>query len=228
MTSRRPPSAPLWGSRLLRRKGGNRGGGMRSQSRGAIRPRFARTLSLLSTEGAGKTGCTLHPRSRVQYAQRNAHTSGLSRILFVRGLDRIFDLPVRLAFLSIALNSLRHSGAARRAEPGIHTSDLEYGFSDVQLHIIARDFVAPRNDGSGSHLGFLLNRRDTRETASLTCLKHLQLGNAIVGAAQPSTKFAVDILHHHHIPMDVGFVARVEFSGREFVQHGWALRDHGG
>src|SRR5205814_2602443 len=28
-----------------------------------------------NTEGAGKTGCALHPRSRVQAAQRNAHTS---------------------------------------------------------------------------------------------------------------------------------------------------------
>src|SRR5215210_3548195 len=26
-------------------------------------------------EGAGKTGCTLHPRSRVQFAHKNAHTS---------------------------------------------------------------------------------------------------------------------------------------------------------
>src|SRR5216683_6356917 len=31
--------------------------------------------STLSREGAGKTGCALHPRSRVQVAQENAHTS---------------------------------------------------------------------------------------------------------------------------------------------------------
>jgi hypothetical protein len=35
---------------------------------------FARKLSL-EKEGAGNAGCTLHPRSRVQNAQRNAHTS---------------------------------------------------------------------------------------------------------------------------------------------------------
>ena len=29
----------------------------------------------LTTEGAGKTGCALHPRSRVQSAQKKAHTS---------------------------------------------------------------------------------------------------------------------------------------------------------
>src|SRR6185369_9791552 len=27
------------------------------------------------SEGAGNAGCTLHPRSRVQYVHRNAHTS---------------------------------------------------------------------------------------------------------------------------------------------------------
>jgi len=75
---------------------------------------------------------------------------------------------------------------------------------------------------------FLLNPHDARESALLTRVKHLQLGNAIVGAAEPPTKLAVDILHHHHIRIDVGLVARVEFSGRELVQHGWALRDDGG
>jgi hypothetical protein len=42
---------------------------MCSRSRGAMRPSFARPLSLLEREGAGKTGCTLHPRSHVQDAQ---------------------------------------------------------------------------------------------------------------------------------------------------------------
>jgi hypothetical protein len=68
---------------------------------------------------------------------------------------------------------------------------------------------------------------DARAPVSLTRLKQ-QLGNAIVGAAEPPTKLAVDILYHHHIRMDVGLVARVEVSGRELVQHGWAFRDDGG
>jgi hypothetical protein len=29
----------------------------------------------LKTEGAGKTGCALHPRSRVRFAQNKLHTS---------------------------------------------------------------------------------------------------------------------------------------------------------
>jgi hypothetical protein len=69
---------------------------------------------------------------------------------------------------------------------------------------------------------------DARESASLTRVKHLQLGNAIVGAAEPPTKLAVDILYHHHIRMDVGLVACVEVSGRELVQHGWTFGDDGG
>jgi hypothetical protein len=77
-------------------------------------------------------------------------------------------------------------------------------------------------------LQFLLNPHGAREPASLTRVKHPQLGNAIVSAPEPSTKLAVDILHHHHIRVDVGLVVRVEFSGRELVQHDWALRDHGG
>src|ERR1700730_567720 len=36
-------------------------------------PEVCKTFSL--EEGAGNAGCTLHPRSRVQIAQRNAHTS---------------------------------------------------------------------------------------------------------------------------------------------------------
>src|SRR5258708_37887997 len=37
-----------------------------SRSRGAFRPRFALNSRPLQSEGAGNTGCTLHPRSRVQ------------------------------------------------------------------------------------------------------------------------------------------------------------------
>jgi hypothetical protein len=75
---------------------------------------------------------------------------------------------------------------------------------------------------------FLLNPRDARESVSLTRVKHLQLGNAVVGAAEPPTKLAVDILQHHHIPVNVGLVALVKFLGRELVKHGWALSDDGG
>jgi hypothetical protein len=73
------------------RKTGARGqGGANPYSRDAQRPRFANRLrpksegardpprrgrSRSSREDAGKTGCALHPRSRVQYVHQNAHTS---------------------------------------------------------------------------------------------------------------------------------------------------------
>ena len=56
-------------------------------------------------------------------------------------------------------------------------------------------------------------------SASFTPAK-AQLGNATVGAAEPPAEFAVDVLHHDHIGVDVGLVVRVEVSGRELVQYG--------
>src|SRR5437588_10682263 len=44
-----------------------------SRSRDALRPRFASWFALV--EGAGKTGCLLHPRSRVRFAPTKLHTS---------------------------------------------------------------------------------------------------------------------------------------------------------
>jgi hypothetical protein len=44
-----------------------------SRSRGTKCPRFARNLALLKKEGAGKTGCALHPRSRAQLCKEHAH-----------------------------------------------------------------------------------------------------------------------------------------------------------
>ena len=46
-----------------------------SRSRDVFRPRFAFSFGPLQSEGAGKTGCLLHPRSRVRFAQTKVHTS---------------------------------------------------------------------------------------------------------------------------------------------------------
>ena len=40
-----------------------------------MRPRFVLRSPSEREEGAGKTGCALHPRSRVQSAQKETHTS---------------------------------------------------------------------------------------------------------------------------------------------------------
>ena len=47
---------------------------MCSRSRDAMRPSFAGTRSPSEREGAGKTGCALHPRSRVQCASKEKRT----------------------------------------------------------------------------------------------------------------------------------------------------------
>ena len=82
---------------------------MTSRSRGALRPRFAGYLvcPLSNQRGAGKTGCTLHPRSRVQFAHENAHTSiqvqrkhsGLPCAMGFTGLLRA--LPVDGSFATV-------------------------------------------------------------------------------------------------------------------------------
>ena len=46
-----------------------------SRSRGLMYPSFASRLPSSKSEGAGKTGCLLHPRSRVRFAQTKVHTS---------------------------------------------------------------------------------------------------------------------------------------------------------
>ena len=46
-----------------------------SRSRDMNCPRFAGISCPLQSEGAGKTGCLLHPRSRVRFALTKVHTS---------------------------------------------------------------------------------------------------------------------------------------------------------
>jgi hypothetical protein len=61
----------------------HRGPNAVSHSRGLIRPSFARNSLPSKTEGAGKTGCALHPRSRVRFAQKQSaheHTGSAESI----------------------------------------------------------------------------------------------------------------------------------------------------
>jgi hypothetical protein len=44
-------------------------------SRDANAPGVLQNFTPRNREGAGKTGCALHPRSRVRYAQNKMHTS---------------------------------------------------------------------------------------------------------------------------------------------------------
>ena len=75
------------------------------RSRGELRPRLARYLVPPKKEGAGKTGCALHPRSRVQNCAKKTHTSiqvqrkhsGLPRAMVLRLISRS---PWRPGFLA--------------------------------------------------------------------------------------------------------------------------------
>ena len=70
-----------------------------------------RILALSNIEGAGKTGCTLHPRSRAQCAQEDAHTSiqvqrgqsGLPCAMALRLMPRSLRRRIRLVTVTAGL-----------------------------------------------------------------------------------------------------------------------------
>ena len=84
------------------------GQGMRPNSRGAMRPKFFISLALQKTEGTGKTGCALHPRSRVQCALENAHTSiqvsGNTPAFPAQWLYGLYDFVLVTGFLATIIN----------------------------------------------------------------------------------------------------------------------------
>src|SRR6266567_4563567 len=168
-------------------------------------------MNLPPLEGVGNAGCPWHPRPRV-------HLVVVERTRVTTSTPESPDVPARNGFNGF----LRALPGDRALLPPSPTDMFlsKPGWADSN--------TANLTPASGVRTTRLRRTHDARESASLTRVKHLQFGNAIVGAAEPPTKLTVDILHHHHIRMDVGLVAGVEFSGRKLVQHGWALRDDGG
>jgi hypothetical protein len=73
---------------------------MRSCSRGAMRPRFASASPSFRTEGAGKAGCRLHPRSCAQKAHEwTTGSTGSLRLSLRDSVTAYFVLPGDRAFL---------------------------------------------------------------------------------------------------------------------------------
>jgi hypothetical protein len=74
-----------------------------------MRPSFAKKFLTLQSEGAGNTGCALHPRSRVQQCTKeNAHehtgSAGAIRHSLRNGFNGCFELsPVNGYFATVAL-----------------------------------------------------------------------------------------------------------------------------
>src|SRR5262245_29941374 len=102
------------------------------------------------TIARGKPGCfgctcqiRVHSTLRSAHGDAGAVGARLSlRPLFKRGQTRLQNPgETRRGNARPRVSSLRHSGAPRSGEPGIHNHHREYGFQ-------ARDFVAPRNDSA--------------------------------------------------------------------------------
>src|SRR5215210_3450591 len=106
---------------------------MRSRSRSAFRPRFASRLALQNLEGAGKTGCLLHPRSRVRFAQnKNAHEHtgqlGTLRPSLRNGFTAYFVLfPENGSFASVIGETLPANVAPAPRRPNHTTSPYASG-----------------------------------------------------------------------------------------------------
>jgi len=90
-------------------------------------------MHLQKTEGAGKTGCALHPRSRVQCAFKKTHTSiqvqrehsGLS---LRSGFTAYFVLsPVRRALLPPSPRGYVHATWRQRRASGPHDFAVRAG-----------------------------------------------------------------------------------------------------
>jgi hypothetical protein len=86
------------------------------RSRGAMRPRFAGNFLTLQSEGAGNTGCTLHPRSRVQQCTKQTHTS-------IQVQRRQSGIPCAMV-LRLISRSPRRSGFLVTVAGGVLTANL--------------------------------------------------------------------------------------------------------
>ena len=109
-----------------------------SPSRGAGRPRFSSSFALYETEGAGKTGCTLHPRSHVQNTlgkSAHEHTGSAEtlRPSLRNGFTAYFVLsPENGSFASVATQEIKPAQlSASTATPEPH--DFAVRFRRVRL-----------------------------------------------------------------------------------------------
>jgi hypothetical protein len=93
-----------------------------SRSRRVFRARFAGSVHLLKSEGAGKTGCALHPRSRVQNAQTKTHTS-------IQVQRRQSGLPCAMVYGLYALSPVTGLSCHRHPRNDFRELDASVGAS---------------------------------------------------------------------------------------------------
>ena len=107
------------------------------------RPRFAIILSLLEKEGAGKTGCALHPRSRVQIAHRkraHEHTGSAEtlRPSLRNGFTAYFVLsPVNGSFATVVSEKLASENLTPAPRRQDHTTS-PYASGRLRLARLSR------------------------------------------------------------------------------------------
>src|SRR5436309_13091387 len=120
---------------------------MRARSRGALRPRFASSFALLNLEGAGKTGCSLHPRSRVPMHMARGGTrayraAGAFRPSLRNGFTAYFVLfPENGSFASVVSGTLPDNLAPAPRRPNHTTSPYASGayvYRALRVHRISQ------------------------------------------------------------------------------------------
>ncbi len=121
--------------------------GITSRSRGGIRPSFSRHVALLDEEGAGNAGCTLHPRSRVQFALRKAHTSiqvqrRQSGIPCANGFTAYTELSLGTGFLAPIASVMRSiiadltPASGRQDHTALPYANVPFAFRHLRVHRI--------------------------------------------------------------------------------------------
>ena len=109
----------------------------------------------LQSEGAGKTGCAPHPRSRVQYAQKkHAHehtgSAGASRPSLRNGFTAYFDLsPENGSFASVAPEKLSFLVDLTPAPRRQDQTTSPYASATLVCHGIGVHRISPRVGDDG-------------------------------------------------------------------------------
>jgi hypothetical protein len=114
-------------------------------SRDVFRPRFASSFALQNLEGAGKTGCLLHPRSRVpthtaKGGTRAYRAAGAFRPSLRNGFTAYFVLfPENGSFASVACGTLPANLTPAPRRPNHTTSPYASGayvYRTIRVHRI--------------------------------------------------------------------------------------------
>ena len=123
------------------------------RSRGAMRPRFASNAALEKREGAGKTGCALHPRSRVQRVKESAHeptgSAEASRPSLRNGLRLMPRSPRRSGFA--CHRRRREVLLPAGMMPTLRRQDHTFSPSAITWGLVSRSFIA----STASHRAFV-------------------------------------------------------------------------